>query len=174
MRYLLMTFILSCTEVSISKVPNTVNDTQGAIPTDTSKPSEPSTEPSTEPMEGMYQPKANVLRMSMRQSQSFPLQILDLRLKQLQMDNLSMRIKQPKGITLILGILTLPILEIQSIRFLVRTIMSLLNSYLSTALIQLSLMSYVMLTQPMPSLLQSTDLDQLSGGCLMGLTALSL
>lgn len=53
MRYILMAFVLSCTEVSISKVPELANDTQGLVPTDTSKPSEPATEPSTEPMEGI-------------------------------------------------------------------------------------------------------------------------
>jgi hypothetical protein len=53
MRYILMAFILSCTEVSISKVPELANDTQGLVPTDTSKPSEPAVEPSTEPMEGI-------------------------------------------------------------------------------------------------------------------------
>jgi hypothetical protein len=53
MRYILMAFILSCTEVSISKVPELTNDTQGLVPTDTSPPSEPAVEPPTEPPEGI-------------------------------------------------------------------------------------------------------------------------
>jgi hypothetical protein len=53
MRYILMGLVLSCTEVSISKVPGP--ETGQAVPKDTAKQpsSEPTTEPSTEPMEGI-------------------------------------------------------------------------------------------------------------------------
>ena len=50
MRYILMAFILSCTEVSISKVPQQTET--GFIPSQIDT-TEQSTEPSTEPMEGI-------------------------------------------------------------------------------------------------------------------------
>jgi len=53
MRYILMGLILSCTEVSISKVPQPTETGFTSPPIDTSKPSEPSTEPSSEPPEGI-------------------------------------------------------------------------------------------------------------------------